>query len=1534
MANLDNNNKKQNISGKDEPLSPNKNAPKAKKKKSVFARIILGIVLFLLFLVIGIVVAFSFSFTRNWAAQRAIAYLNQTLNTKIEFQKIDFDFVGDATLKGIKIKDYKGNPLLTAKEIELKSSWLDIIRNSRDIKFKSIVLDSVNVNVVTYKGDSVANFIRFVELFDNGKKPDPNKPSFKFSSNIKIKNSKVSIVNKNHPVDEGKWLDAKNMNLDLEDLKVVGANVDGNLKNLNFVTDRWGKTHDLKTFSAVFSMNKNFLSLKHLNFITDKTSMRGELKMIKHNEKWEDFTNRVKLLIDFKTGSYISGDDIGYFAKNWDNSSPLNISGHMEGPLNNFMLSDFAFGGKGVNVYTQNASVSNILKGAYKIKVNQISTNFTYQNLKKLFPTFIAEKMGNAADDFGAIKYKGAVSATPEKIIAQGHMISGVGQAKISRLTIDALNTKTPKFDVLADATDLNLGILSKNNLVGRISGHFDVQGESFDINTMKLRTKSTISNFEIIGKTLHNITLDGNLSNKRYNGIFNINDPQARADVKGAVDFSTKRISADVSAQIAHLNLAYFTGNKQIQSVKGNIDGKIAMTNLDDLTLDAKLTHMVLQTQEQIVPIENAAIKALVDNGERVVSIDAPNVIRGKINGAFKLSKVGDMLQSSFSKLLAGNSTAKVFPGQNFNFDFDVSQGVVNLIDTNLRIPQGIKANGYYAGGTNNLVLNAEIPYLKYRLTKKKKEDTVEAQEPAKRDSIVTESVLVDINTSEASGLFSVKANKAYYSDYTINEVSLTGQKENKDVLNIGLKFVQGNADNEESLKEYAVNLNQTVDGHGDYVVRFSPTNLKLNDFVWKVDTSPETDHYIVYHKKTGQVDIHNLKFYSDDSNISVNGIFKDAKNFDIDAEIQNVQIAKILALNGKSDNDMDLKGVADGSIKITMDKSHFEPMVDLKINKVSMNGKDIGTIAINAKNSDNPNIFDVNARVLSSELFDKAHLVLTGTIDNNGSLPKLDLKAEFNDFDLAFAQDFVKSIFSDFRGKASGEMKIFGPMNDINYGGDISLKELGFKMNFTGVDYKFDDLVVPIKKGYAMLNDAKINDGRVNSEGSISGVVQFGDGIGLNLIVRAKNFLLLNTTQRDFDTFWGRIYGDADIFVDGPATELDLNAKINVRNNSVFTLNSASTSSVEEFKMLRFTERDKNGLISIAKKKTTGPNMNVNFDVTVDKGSTVNVLVGQDVGDISVRGKAEGLKFRMTRSGNMFMNGTYLVDNGSYVSKAILERKFQIERGSSMSWDSDVLNPLLNITADYFRTVTNIGEYLNIGKLPAVNVKLTTKITRTLKNPKIEFNVSAPDVSSQIREALAFKMEQEDEKVLQFGSVLVLNNFNIANSDIGDFSISNTLESQGYSLLFKQLGNVFNSISNKFQIDLNYIKGNQATNTGDRANAGMNIFLSPRVTIKTGLGIPITKNEYSNTNFLSGEGTFEYDWSKNNDGSRIFRFYSKPSNITNVLGQNASANQTWGVGVVYSKSFNHLLPKQKKKNEMKDSSVEKNIKQSDSLK
>lgn len=1534
-----------------------KQAAKDVVSYSWWAKLLLILFWTLLSIVVLVFIAINLPVTKRWAADQALQIVNKDFKAKMSTESVEVDFFGDVTIKGLRIKDYKDLDFIKAREFKANSDWFSLATNigkNNSLSFNGLTLNDADIKVITYKGDSISNFIRFTQLFDSGKKKDPTKPPFQLNARLEILNSKVSIVNQNSPGEPGKWLTATNVNLIAPKVKVNGVNIAARIDNFTFTTKRWGKSHFVETFSTDFAMTQDFLSLGDLTLNTDHSLLQGDIKFNLNKGSWADFTNKVKWDMNMKLGSQISGYDISYFVTNWDNFIPFNASGKMIGPLNNFTLENFLIRNPSVNIATKKLKAKDLLKGNFQIETNDLSADFTYKDLKAMMPTFVSSKMKTFADDFGKLKYNGSAKVNPKQVyVSSGNLMTGIGQAKISNFSLTDYSTTLPKYKGYAEVNDLNTSVITKSKAVGLISGKFNLDGQSFDVNTMRLSTKSQISSIEIMNKEINNVVLDGLLDHKKYNGLITVNDEQAKATVKGLIDFSTSRISANVDADVAYLNMNYFTGKAGSQVVSGKVNGKMAMSNLNDLNLDVEASNVNFATADQKYHIPNAKLKTYVEGGERSILVDAPGAANGKISGKYNLADLAGMVENGLGKILVGPEPRKLYRGQAFAMNFDVEQGLVAYFLPDLKLPQGAKVEGEYDGNSNNLILNLDAASLKYVMTKK--EEITEADQAlaeanpdyklddriaVTRDSAMVDSVMVRINTANTEQQLYAKISRLEYNKNILKDVILTGKNENNSILRIATKFKHGSPEDEinDNLKEYAINFNQSTNTAGDYVFRFEPTEVNLNNVKWTIDTNPELDHYISYRRGTSDFEIHNLKFYSDTSSLLINeSIFKSAKDFYVDAEVQNFQIEKIFEMQSGG-NPMDIKGLANGNVKIKMDKSTLQPLVDLTVDNIMMNGNDMGDVTISAVNGFSLNVYDVDVKVASAGVIGNNNLHLTGTVNNNTPSPTIDLTTELRDFDLAFTQQFVRTVFGNLRGKATGDLKINGTLKNLDYSGDIALKEFGLKLLFTGVDYSFDDTVIPLSKGLAILNNIAVHDGRSNSKGTISGAIQFEtlSSMGVNLVMRADNLLMLNTSQKDYDLFWGRIYGQGDLYVDGPVSALNLSTpNMKALNGSTFTFNSASTSNVEEFKMLRFLKEGKDGLVTLEDKKRTGANMNIDFNLDVDKGTSVNVLVGDDVGNISVKGMANNLRFQMGRQGSIAMNGSYMVDSGTFVSKAILNRTFQIQKNSSIRWDGDAMKPALDITANYVRMVSNAGTYLNMGQLPPVKILLQMKITNTLTDPKLTPNVVALDVSSQVEQTLATKINQtEGENVLQFGSILVLNNFNVADAGGVEIDAIGVAESTGYNMVLKQLGSVFNNISNQFQVDLNYVKSDPGSNNADRANAGVSFDLSPRITVKTGLGIPLTRTENTSNNYLSGEGTVEYDISKKNDGTLLLRGYSKPTNIgmgVGTVGTNGSANQAYGGGIVWSKSFNSFF--KKKKNRKKQAEADSEIK-TDSVK
>ncbi|MGZ5211213.1 MAG: translocation/assembly module TamB, partial [Kaistella sp.] len=655
-----------------------------------WAKLLLVLFWLSLFLVATFFVVVSLPATKNWAAQKVIAKLNKDMNSQMSFERVEVDYFGDIQIYKVAIKDHKNFKFLKADELYADSDWFSIISDSRNMQFQSLSLKKMDLKVITYKGDSIANFIRFVDLFNTPSPTTPKEP-FQLKSRIFITNSKISIVNQNSEGEAGKWLTAENVNVVVPELRVNGSNVFAQINNMRFTTERWGKKHFVDTFSTDLALTKQYLFLKDLTLNTNHSLLQGDLKLNLNNGTWADFADRVRWDMTLQQGSQISGYDISYFVTDWDNYKPINVSGNMMGPLNRFYLDNFLLRNSQVNIRTQTMKVANLLKGDFQIETNTLSTDFTYKELKAMMPTFISSKMKNFADDFGRLKYNGAVRVTPKQVyIPNARLITGIGQAKINNFYLEDYSSNLPKYRGYAEVNDLNTSVITKNNQVGLISGKFNLQGQSFDVNTMKLRTRSQISKIEIMNKEINNVFLDGFLDHKTYNGIVNVNDEQAKANVKGLIDFRTSRLLADITADVKYLNLNYFTGGSGSQIVSGFVDGKIAMTNINDLNLDADLRDVSFANASQKYLIPNAKVKAYFENGNRIVSVDAPGAVNGRIAGRFNLGDLAGMVENGIGKILVGPPPRKLYRGQNFTMDFDVKQGLVSYFDPNLQLPSG----------------------------------------------------------------------------------------------------------------------------------------------------------------------------------------------------------------------------------------------------------------------------------------------------------------------------------------------------------------------------------------------------------------------------------------------------------------------------------------------------------------------------------------------------------------------------------------------------------------------------------------------------------------------------------------------------------------------------------------------------------------------------------------------------------------------------------------------------------------------------
>src|SRR5690606_27718125 len=248
-----------------------------------WVRLLLIIFWLSLSVIILALVAVNLPVTKRWAANQALEILNQDFKAEMTTRGVHVDYFGDVTIRGLTIKDNKGLEFIKVREFRANSNWIALASNaisgsSNSLSFDALTLTEADIKVITYKGDSISNFIRYIGNFDSGRKADPTKAPFQLNSRVELVNSKVSIINRNGEGDKGTWLMAQNLKLRAPSVRVNGGDVFAQVNNLNFATTRWGKKHTVDTFSADISLTNDFLSLRDLTLFTDRTLLQGDVK--------------------------------------------------------------------------------------------------------------------------------------------------------------------------------------------------------------------------------------------------------------------------------------------------------------------------------------------------------------------------------------------------------------------------------------------------------------------------------------------------------------------------------------------------------------------------------------------------------------------------------------------------------------------------------------------------------------------------------------------------------------------------------------------------------------------------------------------------------------------------------------------------------------------------------------------------------------------------------------------------------------------------------------------------------------------------------------------------------------------------------------------------------------------------------------------------------------------------------------------------------------------------------------------------------
>ena len=154
--------------------------PIFKKTLKIFAWV-LGSILFLMALVLILI---QLPAIQNFAKNKAVAYLENKIKTKVVIDNLSISFPKEVVLKGVYFEDQTKDTLLYAKEIKVDIALFKLINHEVNVNY--FELTGIKTHIHRLSPDTAFNFDYIIKAFSSGKKtanPADTTGGMKFSLN-------------------------------------------------------------------------------------------------------------------------------------------------------------------------------------------------------------------------------------------------------------------------------------------------------------------------------------------------------------------------------------------------------------------------------------------------------------------------------------------------------------------------------------------------------------------------------------------------------------------------------------------------------------------------------------------------------------------------------------------------------------------------------------------------------------------------------------------------------------------------------------------------------------------------------------------------------------------------------------------------------------------------------------------------------------------------------------------------------------------------------------------------------------------------------------------------------------------------------------------------------------------------------------------------------------------------------------------------------------------------------------------------------
>ena len=896
----------------------------------------------------------------------------------------------------------------------------------------------------------------------------------------------------------------------------------------------------------------------------------------------------------------------------------------------------------------------------------------------------------------------------------------------------------------------LDLGSLLKDTaLYGPVSLTAQANGHGLNMDSIRATVKADVTELTLKKYTYHNLTMDGAVSGRQFEGKINLDDQNAMVDFDGLVnlnpnqerykfklnvkgaDLQKLKLSKD-NIQISFVSAVDLKGGSVNQmNGKAGINQIIVARDGKKYLLDSFLAASVNEPNKSEIKVNSALID--IKYAGTVSLIALPSLLNRFINSYFPLS----------------DSIAQTPKSDASNFNFEI-QFHNHPILSKVLFPQlkefdpGL-ITGSFDSQKNELKMNAVLKKMVYGTTE-------------------ISNLAVDVNSDNTALYYKITSSAISNSQINMDNFSFDGKLEGNRIF-ANVSSTEGKGDKKLLIQSQITKENR------NYRLTLDPKQFYLMNNQWEI----AADNSIEFGKQGFK--IHHLFMDQAGSQLNIASV-NDRFNDDLNIAIRNFKLENISGIVSK-DTAL-VKGTIDGNVLLKKVNNSYGLIADAKIADLILSKTPIGNLSLKAEDITTER-FNIEVNLSGAD----NNLTANGYYIPNAVANSISLKAEIQSLSMKTVEAFSMGQIKEAAGTITGNFLIDGTTSAPGISGELVFNNAFIKPAFLNNKLELKHETIELKKNGIYFKEFTLLD--VNKHTAIiDGAVQmkqFSDFI-FALQVNTKDFLLFNTKAKDNKDFFGRMVIDSKIDIKGPMSLPVVNAKVKMKKGSNFTVSvpedQLTTDKGED--VVEFEDKTNyDPILNRGNKgaQTTGmKGYDLSSIIQIDKEATLRLLMDPASTDsLVVKGEA-ALSFILDQSGKMSLTGAYNLNDGSYLVslESVIKKKFEINAGSTIIWNGDPMDATISIDATYTvraSPIDLVSTQLNgLSEADKGAYKqrypflVLLKLRGEILHPEISFEIKLPPENKGILAGAVdqkLSMLNEDESALnkQVFALLVLGRF-----------------------------------------------------------------------------------------------------------------------------------------------------------------------------